>query len=85
MEGGRRRVAGGEGLHLRSGREGQERRGVMQPAEGRALQEHSRDACEESYLGTMSKKRLKHLPEDFPAITCILVVSFLGVHKGAST
>ena len=57
----------------------------MQPGKGRALQEHSRGAREESDLGRMSKKRLKHLPEDFPAITCILVTSFLGIHQGAST
>lgn len=53
MEGGRRWVTGGEG------REGQERRGAMQPGEGRALQEHSWGAREESDLRRMSKKRRK--------------------------
>lgn len=57
----------------------------MQPGEGRALQERSQGALEESDLGRMSKKRLKHLLEDFPAITCILVATFLGIHQGAST
>lgn len=57
----------------------------MQPGEGRALQECSQGAPEESDLGRMSKKRLKHLLEDFPAITCILVATFLGIHQGAST
>lgn len=48
-EGGRRwhQVAGGEGSSLRSGCEGQERRGVMPPGKGRALQERSRGARED--------------------------------------
>lgn len=57
----------------------------MQPGEGRAPQESSQGACEESDLGMRSKKRFKHLLENFPAITSMLVASFLGIHQGAST
>lgn len=44
-------------------------------------QECSQGAREESDLGRMSKKRLKHLLKEFPAITCILVASFLEVQQ----